>query len=304
MLSLTLRQVEFALAVAHHGGMSAAAQALHISQPALSVAIGQLEARLGEALFLRRPGGRLQPSPFGHRWLIEAEAGLGQMRRLADPAALKSYPLRLAVFQDLAASCLAPLLAMATTEAPALRLDTRPMGFEALLSALRDGTVDLALTWDLGLETDIDRRLVTRIPPHAVLAAAHPLAARPGLCLRDLADEPLILTDQGLSVGHMRGLFSSAGLAPRIAHRTASLDLMRSFAANGFGVGLSYTNPAPRLSQDGKPLVTRPILDAGTEALVLARLASATVPPGEEALVGLLPKTLAACGFSDTLTPV
>ena len=303
MLSLTLRQVEFALAVAHHGGMSAAAQALHVSQPALSVAIGKLDARLGEALFLRRPGGRLQPSPFGRRWLIEAETGLAQMQRLADPTALRSYPLRLAVFQDIAASCLAPLLAMAATKAPTLRLDTRPTGFETLLSALRDGTVDLALTWDLGLETDIDRRLVTRIPPHAVLAEAHPLAARPGLSLRDLVDEPLILTDQGLSVGHMRGLFSSAGLAPRIAHRTANLDLMRSFAANGFGVGLSYTNPAPRQSQDGRPLVTRPLLDAGTEALVLARLATATIPPAEDVLVGLLPEILATCGFSGNPVP-
>lgn len=298
MLSLTLRQVEFALAVARHGGMSAAAQALHVSQPALSVAIGQLEARLGEALFLRRPGGRLQPSPFGHRWLIEAEAGLGQMRRLADPTALKSFPLRLAVFQDIAASCLAPLLALAATKAPRLRLDTRTLGFEALSAALRDGTVDLALTWDLGLETDIDRKPVARIPPHAVLAEAHPLASRPTLALRDLVDEPLILTDQGLSVGHMRGLFSSAGLAPRIAHRTANLDLMRSFAANGFGIGLSYTNPAPRRSQDGKPLVTRPIRDAGCEALVLARLASATIPPAEDLLLGLLPEILATCGFS------
>jgi hypothetical protein len=79
---------------------------------------------------------------------------------------------------------------------------------------------------------------------------------------------------------------------------------MRSFAANGFGVGLSYTNPAPRQSQDGKPLVTRPILDAGTEALVLARLASATAPPAEDALVGLLSIILTACGFADTLPPV
>ena len=40
MLSLTLRQIEYATATARHGGMTAAAAALHVSQPALSVALG------------------------------------------------------------------------------------------------------------------------------------------------------------------------------------------------------------------------------------------------------------------------
>lgn len=42
----------------------------------------------------------------------------------------------------------------------------------------------------------------------------------------------------------MRALFTRAGLVPQIAHRAASLELMRSFAANGLGVGISYSRPA------------------------------------------------------------
>ena len=173
------------------------------------------------------------------------------------------------------------------------------MGFEALLTALRDGQVDQALTWDLGLESDIERQVMAQVPPHAVMAASHPLAKRTDLCLHDLADQPLILTDQGLSVGHMRGLFARAGLVARIAHRTATLDLMRSFAANALGVGLSYTNPAPRQSPDGKPLVTRPITDAGSEALVLARLSVTDDDPAATALRDLLPLVLGPPGFPD-----
>lgn len=64
-----------------------------------------------------------------------------------------------------------------------------------------------------------------------------------------------------------------------IAHRVATLDLMRSFAANGLGVGISYTQPAPRISHDGKPLILRALTDAGTEAVVLAaRTAAADLP--------------------------
>ena len=77
----------------------------------------------------------------------------------------------------------------------------------------------------------------------------------------------------------MRALFSRAGYAPRIAHRCASLELMRSFAANGLGVGLSYSQPAPRQSPDGKALVVLPVTDAGVEPVVLARPANAPEPP-------------------------
>ncbi|MEO6301022.1 MAG: LysR family transcriptional regulator, partial [Paracoccaceae bacterium] len=64
----------------------------------------------------------------------------------------------------------------------------------------------------------------------------------------------------------------------RIAHRCATLELMRSFAANGLGVGLSYSQPVPRQSLDGKGLVVLPLTDAGKEPLVLARPANAVEP--------------------------
>lgn len=301
MLSLTLRQIEYAVAVGTHGGMSAAASALHVSQPALSVALAQLEAHLGQPLFLRRPGGRLMPTGFGQHWLTKAEEALQTLSTLADPTRLAGQTLRLAVFKDLAASCLGPLLAAVAQDASGLQVIPSLMEFEDLATALRQGRADLALTWDLGLEADIHRLTLARIPPHAVLAADHPLAKATAISLRDLSDQPLILTDQGLSVSHMRALFARAGLVPRIAQRAASLDLMRSLAANGLGVGLSYTNPAARLSQDGKPLVTRPVTDAGAEAIVLARLSVSPETPGAQMIARLLPDLIAPPAFPDRL---
>lgn len=291
MLSLTLRQLEYAVAVARHGGMTAAAEALHVSQPALSVALAQLETLLARPLFLRRAGGRLTPTAFGRGWLDQAEAQLAGLARLTDPSG-PSEDIRLAVFEDLAAACLAPLLAHAARHAPDLRITAQVMGFEALAQALTHGRADLALTWDLGLESSIARRVLARIAPQAVLAPDHPLAAKSTLCLQDLADQPLILADQGLSIGHMRALFAQKGLPMQIRHRTASLDLMRSYAANGLGVGLSYTNPATSHSHDGKPLTLRALTDAGTEPLILAHLAQN--PPSAAALrlAALLPASL------------
>lgn len=268
MLSVTLRQLEYAVAVARAGGMSAAAEALHVSQPALSVALRELEAQLGRPLFLRRPGGPLAPTAFGRGFLEGAEAQLAAISRLMAGEAAPPLPVRLAVFEDLAPMLLAPLLAALPADLPVAPVI---LGFEPITEGLRSGQIDLALTYDLGLSQALARQELARLRPHALMAPGHRLAAHAGVSLAELAAEPLILADQGLSVSHMRGLFARRGLAPRIAHRTATLELLRSFAANGLGVGLSYTIPVPGQSYDGAALVSRPLLDAGPgEPVVLA----------------------------------
>ncbi len=299
MLSITLRQLEYATAVARHGSVTAAAEALHVSQPALSTALAQLEGQLGQPLFLRRSGGPITPTSFGQGFLAAATAQLAALTRLVageGPAA----PVRLACYEDLAPILLAPLLRRLTEAAPALPVTPAILGFEPLTEALRSGQTDLAITYDLGLDATVQRSLLARVPPHAVLSPEHPLARRARLTFADIAPEPLILTDQGLSLHHMRRLFADRGLALNIAHRAATLDLMRSFAANGLGIGLSYTNPAPRASADGRPLVTRP-LDGPAEPVVLARLsgnplspAAATLARLIETLPNLLPESSAA----------
>lgn len=288
MLSITLRQLEYATAVARHESVTLAAEALHVSQPALSVALAQLEGHLGTPLFLRRPGGPMRPTSFGRGFLDRAEAILADIARLTEGADTAT-PVTLACFEDLAPLILAPLLARARRDCPDIRITPLVAGFEALADHLARGRADLALTYDLGLAGTLDRTEVARLTPHAVMAADHRLAGAGGLCLADLAAEPLILADQGLSVGHMRALFTRAGLVPQIAHRAASLELMRSFAANGLGVGISYSRPAPGVSYDGRPLVTCPIRDAGAgEPVVLVQNHANPLSPSAMRIAGLI----------------
>jgi DNA-binding transcriptional LysR family regulator len=101
MIQVTIRQLEYATATARFGGVTAAADALHISQPALSVALAQLEAALGQPLFLRRPGGQSQFSE-----ALRAQVhGSSALR-----AALEEIQSRPA--QDLSVNRLAALCAM------------------------------------------------------------------------------------------------------------------------------------------------------------------------------------------------
>jgi DNA-binding transcriptional LysR family regulator len=72
MLSVSVRQLEYAIAVSHHGSVSLAANAIHVSQPALSVAIHNLEEHLGQPLFIRRKGSPLMLTSFGRDFMIKA----------------------------------------------------------------------------------------------------------------------------------------------------------------------------------------------------------------------------------------
>lgn len=288
MLSITLRQLEYAVAVARHESVSLAAAALHVSQPALSVALGQLEAHLGKPLFLRRPGGPMRLTSYGRSFLDRAEAILDDLTGLTRGEDTAT-PVTLACFEDLAPLTLAPLMAEAARTCPDITIQPVAAGFEALADHLAQGRADLAITYDLGLNAGFERREIARLFPHAILGTDHPLAGCATLSLAELADQPLILADQGLSVAHMRSLFTRAGLMPQIAHRVASLELMRSFAANGAGVGLSYTRPAPGESYDGRPLVIRPIDDAGAgEPVVLVRFAANPLSASAERIAALI----------------
>ncbi|MGF7004747.1 LysR family transcriptional regulator [Aminobacter sp. BE322] len=280
MLYISLRQLEYVVAVAHAGSLTVAAQQVNVSQPALSVAVTQVEAHLGRKLFLRRKGVPVMLTGFGRLFLADAEALLADAARLEDPGALGRRRLArvtLGIFEDLAPTYLAPLLRRLRDGFPDVEIRTRVASFETLAEAVPAGQIDLALTYDLGLDASFRRELYARVTPQAWLAPDDPLAGRVEVSLAELAGRPLILSDQGLSIRHMLGLFRSRGLMPLVAHRAASVEVLRSLAANGEGVGISYTNPAGAVSYDGRPLARVPVADA-REPIVLVHCGDQPAP--------------------------
>ncbi|MEU6849043.1 LysR family transcriptional regulator [Actinacidiphila alni] len=77
---MSLRQYEYALAVAAEGSVTAAAEALRVAQPSVSQQIRGLERDLGVELFVRTPAG-LVPTAVGRAFLIEAEVAVNAARR-------------------------------------------------------------------------------------------------------------------------------------------------------------------------------------------------------------------------------
>lgn len=264
ILSLTLKQLRYAVAAADARNVTQAAENLHVSQPSISVAIAQIEAHYGRKLFVRRKGEGVVPTSFGNMFVRLARSLLDEaveLNALGRSAKVLSGEVTLGCFTDLAPYHVPRLLGEFRKAMPAVRVDFRDAGFDELANHLGKGSIDLALTYDLGLGPDIARQTLVELNPYAMLPANHVLARRPSVALAELAKFPLILTDQSLSWQHIVALFNAGGLEVDVAARASSFELQRSMVANGLGVAVAYTRPKSDLSYDGRKLAARPISD-------------------------------------------
>ncbi|MDZ7874050.1 MAG: LysR substrate-binding domain-containing protein [Rhizobium sp.] len=274
MLRVSMRQLEYVVAVGRAGSLSTAAEQLAVSQPALSVAITHVETCVGELLFLRRKGVAMTPTAFGRLFLADAQALLTRAETLERPGALSQRVqgrVTLGVLEELAPRWLAPILVRLRAEFPETEVRAVSLSFDVLADALLSGQIELGLTYDLGLDASFERDLLVHTAPWVWVSPDDELAARDSVSLADVADRPLILSDQDLSIQHMLALFRRFGVTPLVRHRAASIELLRSLAANGEGTGLSYTNPTGSLSYDGRPVArVRVSDDIAVEPVVLA----------------------------------
>lgn len=288
ILSLTLKQLRYAVAAADAHNVTAAAETLHVSQPSISVAIAQIEAHYGRKLFVRRKGEGVELTSFGISFIRQARSVLDQaagLSRLGSAEEAVSGEAMLGCFTDLAPYYVPRLLGAFRKAVPLVRVDFRDAGFDELASQLSKGSIDLALTYDLGLGSDIARETLVELHPYAMLPANHVLARRPAVALADLAKHPLILTDQALSWQHIVALFNAEGLEVDVAARASSFELQRSMVANGLGVAVAYTRPKADQSYDGKKLAARPISDnLPAQRILLAWAKAPDLTPAASAL--------------------
>ncbi|MBE9637261.1 LysR family transcriptional regulator [Salipiger mangrovisoli] len=274
MLYNTLRQYEYLIAVAELGSLTDAARRLNVSQPSLSVAITQIEERLGTRLFLRRKGAPVEITPQGHRILARVR-DLLDLARGIEAFSDQPAPFVVGCFEDLAPLKLAQALETLRLAFPSCTFEGTEGRFSDLAAGLEEGRIDLVISYDVGFAGRFERRVLKTVLPVAFLAPDHPLAQQAMVTLEDLAAHPLIFFSEELSEGFMTALFKGLRLSPTVGHKVRSLEMMRSLAAHGAGVGISYSCPPSDICYDGRPLVTVPISTQGaaTEiALIWSRL--------------------------------
>ena len=262
----SLRQLDYLIAVADTGSVAAAAERVKVSAPSISVAIGQLEAELGLALFLRRPAQGMALTQAGRQVVDQARRVLAEAERLGGLAAQIGGsvrgPLHVGCLLTFAQIVLPHLRRGFVAAHPEVEMRQRIGDQADLIAALRSARIDVALTYDLAIPPDLEFLPLVALPAHAILPADHPLAGRASVGPADLADLPMVLLDLPLSADYFLSAFAAAGLRPRIAERTRDIGVMRSLVANGFGYSIGNIRPHGDAAPDGRPLAFVPIAGA------------------------------------------
>jgi DNA-binding transcriptional LysR family regulator len=219
-----LRHLRYFVAVAEELNFSRAAKRLRMAQPPLSVAIRQLEDAIGAPLFARTTR-EVNLTDAGHvlldgarRTLAEADAAVVATRRVAS-GELGEVTIGhswTALFKTL------PTIAKEFRRVfPAVEITSREMQNGRMLAALRERSVDVAISINPELSGDFTYKQIRSERVVAVLAADHPLADSSGVTLADLRDEEFFMFQRQAGPRHYDffiALFNAAGFDPKVRH--------------------------------------------------------------------------------------
>ncbi|MFD1150140.1 LysR family transcriptional regulator [Saccharothrix hoggarensis] len=250
------RRLRVLRALADHGTVTAAAQALHLTPSAVSQQLAALESEVGHPL-LRRRGRRVSLTAAGELLVGHASVVAAELERAqATLAAFTSGttgPVHVGSFASAITQVVAPALAALRVSAPGVTLRVRDVEGHASVPLLLDGEIDLAITEEYRPRTD-DRRL-TRFPLYTepfdvVLPGGHRLAGRGDVDLADLADDDWVVPLPGNPVRDVVELACEhAGFAPRIRHTSDDFRAIDALVRAGAGVAL-----VPRNAVRGVPV--------------------------------------------------
>ena len=238
----TIRQLECLVAVEEALNFRKAAGACHITQPALSAQIQQLERLLGVQLF-ERDRRRVLPTAAGAALAQKAREILAELGELSEAAGSFKQPLsgtlRLGVIPTVAPYVLPRALRDVHERYPDLRLLLREGHTAHLMEQLNEGALDLAL---LALEADLGEAETVPLFKDAFVLAVpfgHRLASRKRVSEKDLREEEVLLLDDGHCLRDQAlSICDGAGACELGDFRASSLTTLVQMVSGGAGVTL------------------------------------------------------------------
>ncbi len=239
-MNVSPRQLQAFVAVAECQSFAEAATRIHMSQPALSIAIKKLEDTVGGKLLLRTTRTlALTPEgqaflPVARRLLADWDDALGDLHNLF---AKKKGKLAIAAMPSFAANQLPEVLSDYHRQFPNINVLVDDVVAEAVVEQVRSGRaeVGVAFTPDDGADLDFRPLFTDRFV--AVMPADHPLAVRESIRWRALADYPLLLLQRPSSIRYqLEQSLKATGLPVNVAFEAHQLATIGRMVASGLGV--------------------------------------------------------------------
>ncbi len=243
---MEIHQLRYFVAAAEAQSVTAAAQRVHLSQPALSRQIRALEDEIGVPLF-RRHRQRIHLTDAGRFFLDRARQILCDLetsvQQTREHFGGKTRTIRLGFLNIFLDDLVAPAVRLLKKSHPAAGLSLFELSPHAQLERLRQGELDLAVLGNLEEADRVDFQIVSLASSAmaAVLPEDHRLAGRKQIDLRELAGEGFVSLSDSAYPGRRRflaGICRLRDFEPRIAEESDSLPLLLVAVAGGAGVAL------------------------------------------------------------------
>ena len=225
------------------GSVSRAAEALFVSQPAITLQLQALERELGIKLF-ERSGRRLVPTHEGEalytlaRPLVEGidglEAALREQLRGQDGGELD-----VAAGSSTILYLLPGIVEAFRARQPGVRMRLHNVTGASGLDLLRSDAVDLAVGSMLEVPADLQYAPVYHFEPMLITPLDHPLARKPEVTLQDLSPYGLILPPQRLTTYRMVDLVFQRNRVPyTVALEVGGWEVIKQYVAMGLGISI------------------------------------------------------------------
>ena len=241
MLHLTLRQLKVFESVARHLNYTRAAEELHLTQPAVSMQVKQLEDQLGVALF-EQLGKRIHLTDAGREVLGYARSITQQLDELEGVLnrmkGLGGGRLRISVAST-ANYFIPTLLGNFSRRYPDVTVSLDVTNRETLLRQLAENTVDLVVMGQPPAEADVEAQAFLKNPLVIVAPPGHPLASQKGTPLTRLQEEIFLVREPGSGTRMaMERFFAERGMRLKTGMEVGSNEAIKQSVQAGLGLGL------------------------------------------------------------------
>ncbi len=265
---MNLRDLQYLVAIAEHRHFGKAAQICFVSQPTLSAQIKKLEDELGVQL-LERNNKQVLITPLGEALIAQAKVVLQETNKLRDIAKFSRDPFsgqfKLGIIPTIGPYLLPHILPLFRQQLPKLELRLYEDKTAHIIEQLQQGKLD-AIILALPINQPgmahcqlFNESFVIALPKN------HPLVSKNNIKLKDLAEENLLLLEEGHCLADQAlEICHSIKLHTNTDYRATSLEMLRQMVATGTGLTLlpalaSHANPLIKIKSFVAPIPCRTI---------------------------------------------
>jgi len=290
-MNIKLRQLQAFVSVYRLGSLTRAAGQLHITQPAASVAIRQLEESIGMRLFDRTTRS-LRPTAAAHEAITRAERILRELTELErgfdDVARRRHGRLELGASPAVASSLVPAALVEFRERFPAVAVKLHDLAPEDLIGAVANETVELSIGTPPGPSAEVGLAPLIADRVCVICNIDSPLARRRKIAWSEITAHPTVTVKKGSGIRSLiDDTMARIGLRFEPAYEVSYLSTALSLTRHGLGISVlpSYFT---RYFYSGRLVAIRLVDPVVTRSLSIATRKGASLSPAAESFVALL----------------